>query len=69
MDEDTVLRIRTPPPDKVMEERHRRRKQRCTTMLFSNIEMLMQAITTTIFVTIMVITLFVVWARFYTDCC
>jgi hypothetical protein len=69
MNEDTVLRIRTPPPDKVMEERHRRRKQRCTTGLFSTLEMPVQAITTTIFVTVVVTTLFVVWARFYTDCC
>lgn len=69
MDGDVVLRIRTPPPDSVMEERHRRRKQRCGTMLFSRIEGVIQGITAVVFVTIVVTTLFVVWARVYTDCC
>jgi hypothetical protein len=69
MDGDIVLRIRTPPPDSVMEERHRRRKQRCGTMLFSTIETIVQRITAVIFIIIVITTLFVVWARFYADCC
>ena len=67
MEEHTILRIRTPPPDEVMEDRHRRRKQPCCTRLFSRIEEIVRVASMLFVISVMVTVLFIGWARIYTD--
>ena len=69
MEEHTALRIRTPPPDEVMEERHKRRKQTCFTRLLSRIDSIVTIMSIVFFVSITVTVLFVGWARVYANCC
>jgi hypothetical protein len=66
MEEHTTLRIRTPPPDEVMDERHRRRKQPCCTRLLSRIEEIVRVMTMLFVISVMVTVLFIGWARIYT---
>jgi len=69
MEEVTELRIRTPPPDEVMDDRHRRRKQPCATRLFSRIESFIR-VGSLVFVGAVLMTVLVVgWTRIYAECC
>jgi hypothetical protein len=69
MEEVTELRIRTPPPDEVMEDRHRRRKQPCATRLFSRIESCIRVGSLVFAGSVLMTVLVVGWARIYAECC
>jgi hypothetical protein len=69
MEEVIELRIRTPPPDEVMEQRHKRRKQSCYTGLFSRIESFVRVASILFAVSVLVTVLVVGWARIYAECC
>jgi hypothetical protein len=67
MNEDyTVLRIRTPPPDEVMEERNRRRKQSCFTGCFWTIDRGVKIFCIVAAVSISVFSTIIVWTSLYT---
>lgn len=60
------LRIRTPPPDEVMEERHMRRKQSCLTRCFSGIDKAVRIFCIVVAVSISIFSTLILWTALYT---
>jgi len=65
-DEVVTLRIRTPPPDEVMDERHMRRKQPCLTRCFSSMDKAFAVFCIVVSVSITVFSLVILWTSLYT---
>ena len=67
MEEHTVLRIRTPPPDEVMEERHARRKQSHSMRCFTRFEQAVSILSLVSFISILVYSLVLLWTGVYSE--
>lgn len=67
MEEHTVLRIRTPPPDEVMEERHARRKQSHSMGCFTRFEQAVTILCLVSSISIVVYSIVLLWTGIYSE--